>query len=434
MNNFVIKRIASRRIAARNLRAQEYESAPANQQQRLLLQLKKFNNCWQRIQHNVKFYQRLVKNKTAPKRFESWEQFLSCIPVVNRQTVQQYIPELTGTTRPPDFYRTTGGTTAKPIQLPAWNSEILYTDPDVWLARKWYAIEPDTPLFLLWGHSHLLGTGFKGWVNGRLRELKDYILGYTRFSAYDLSADAMRKAGRSLKKSKAEYIIGYSVALDRFARVNENAGLSRPKSLKVVIGAAEAFPFDDSVVLLNRVFGAPVAMEYGSDETGLMAHTVPKGGYRVFWLSYFLEAMDKGPRAGRVLRITSLYPRCFPLLRYEIGDEIDIKEATIGVTSFAKVLGRCDDYLEIRNGERIHWKAIAHCVKDCKGISGYQMVKDKNCLTLKVITHKNLSPIDKQQILQRLSKIDTALSQTQIVEVDALEQTVAGKTPMILCR
>ena len=47
-------------------------------------------------------------------------------------------------------------------------------------------------------------------------------------------------------------------------------------------------------------------MEYGAVEAGLGAHTHPSGDYPVFWRSHIL---------------TSLYPRAFPLARYEIGSE-----------------------------------------------------------------------------------------------------------------
>jgi flagellar hook protein FlgE len=67
-------------------------------------------------------------------------------------------------------------------------------------------------------------------------------------------------------------------------------------------------------------------MEYGSVETGIMGFSRPiaagMGHFDLFWRSYLVEANETGPTGGRVIRITSLFPKKFPLMRYEIGDEV----------------------------------------------------------------------------------------------------------------
>jgi len=373
----------------------------------------------------------MIHDGRAPEQFDDWGQFLACIPVVNRSFVQKNLGYLTDKSRPPEFYRITGGSTAEPIQLPAWKSEILQTAPNAWLGRSWYNIDPEDPMFMIWGHSHLLGSGLRGWINGKVRQIKDCFLGYTRFSAYDLSNDALRNAADALKKSKAAYIYGYSVALDRFAHVNQNADFSDVR-LKAVIATAEAFPFADSASRLACLFGVPVAMEYGTIETGVIAHTRPKGGYGIFWFNYFLEALDEGLPGGRILRVTSLYPRCFPLLRYEIGDEVESAKATIGITSFPSVFGRLNDYIELKDGTYIHSEAISHSVKECSLVSAYQMIQKGNDFTLWLIPKIKLNNEEVSKISKRLIKIHSDLAETKIKVTDKLKQTKAGKTPMII--
>src|SRR4029453_6081329 len=133
----------------------------------------------------------------------------------------------------------------------------------------------------LWGHSHLLGTG----LSGRLRRSKvvvsDRLLGYLRFSAYDLRPEKLRKAGAALVAHRPDFVIGYSVALDLFGRANTDRGPDlRSLGLRAVIGTAESFPSPDSRSRLEDLFGCPVTMEYGSVETGPCGAGATRGGLR----------------------------------------------------------------------------------------------------------------------------------------------------------
>ena len=131
----------------------------------------------------------------------------------------------------------------------------------------------------------------------------------------------MRRAAEELLRFRPAYVLGYSVALDLFAAANRDRREQlRASGVRLVVGTAEAFPTRESANRLRDLFGCDVAMEYGAVETGLLAHTHPEGGYRAFWRSYLLEVAG-GEHPGRLL-VTSLYPRCLPLVRYEIGDEI----------------------------------------------------------------------------------------------------------------
>ena len=44
------------------------------------------------------------------------------------------------------------------------------------MARSWWGVNPLDNMVLLWGHSHLFGTGIKGQINHKLRLLKDILI------------------------------------------------------------------------------------------------------------------------------------------------------------------------------------------------------------------------------------------------------------------
>jgi phenylacetate-coenzyme A ligase PaaK-like adenylate-forming protein len=361
------------------------------------------------------------------------------MPVTTRGLLQHQATNIARDSARTDFIRMTGGTTAQPVQLPAWNRELDHTQLDIWLGRSWYGIRPSSRLFLIWGHSHLLGSGVRGWLRARRREIEDRMLGYHRWSAYDLREEAMQRAGDRLLRFRPEYVMGYSVALDRFARCNasrrdEFAALG----VRLVIAAAESFPAPDSREQLQELFRCPVAMEYGSAETNLMAHTHPEGGYRTFWRSYFMEAIPSAgeEQTGKVL-VTSLYPRCVPLIRYEIGDEILLEpgqHVAVGLSRFRAVAGRCNDYVELPDGALIHSEAFTHAVRSSPEVKGYQVVQEPVGISIRILSTEPLSGPGRRGVLNKLGSIDGQLSNVKLVPVERLETTIAGKTPMILKR
>lgn len=405
---------------------------------RLDWQLIQFNQEWARIRHTVPFYIDMSAERFLPDRFTCWDQVVDLLPVIDRGVVQAHRDRLTSQVKPPQWSRITGGSTSQPIQLPAWNSEKATNVKDLWLARSWFNVRPSDRLFMIWGHSHLLGSGFKGKVNQFKRQLSDYLLGYYRFSAYDLNENKMKEAGETLLRFRPHYVIGYSVALDAFARANRHREDDfRQLGLKLVIGAAEGFPSNDSVKLIEQVLGAPVAMEYGSVETNLIAHSTPEKVYQVFWRTFFVEAVETGVSGGRVVRVTSLYPRAFPLVRYEIGDEIETlpeDNEGLGVSRFMRVNGRCNDFITLEDGSRIHSEAVTHSVRSCQKITGYQFIQERKFIWLHLTTSSPLTPVDTEAIRHRFRVIHPLLERIEILTVDRLEQTVAGKTRMIISK
>lgn len=431
--------LRARRIADEIAERSAAYEQPYSTSQRHAWQLRAWNQEWCRILREVPYYAELATHTHLPREFRSWQRFLDLMPTTSRATLQRFTKEMACQSRPHDFLRTTGGSTAEPIQLPAWNTENAYARPDAWLARSWYGIRPSAPLFLLWGHSHLLGEGIQGWLRGRRRKMADRLLGYYRYSAYDLSADSLRQAAQRMIEFKPEWVVGYSVALDQFARANQDCRPElRSLGLKVVVGAAEGFPWPDSVPLISDLFGCPVAMEYGSVETNLVAHTHPAGGFRVFWRNYFVEVVGPAPLLGSGrIRVTSLFPRCFPLVRYELGDEIESREAVdlngvFGIDHFQKVIGRCNDYVQLSDGTRVHSEAFTHAIRSCAEVSAYQVVQEGSALHLCLVARKPLSPQVRRMIQAKLMRIHPDLAQAQIKPVSRLEQTIAGKVPMIL--
>ena len=398
------------------------------------MQLALLNAEWERIRTSVPHYRREIERGALPRRFGSLAEFVAAVPPTTRRDVQLTLPERTSSERSADFRRITGGSTAEPVQLPAWSSEQTFTRADMWWGRSWYGINPGSRLFMLWGHSHLLGTGAAGWWRARRLEWSDRLLGYHRHSAYDMRPERLRAAADAMLRFRPDYVLGYSVALARFAAANvDRSDALRSLGLRAVIGAAEGFPSPEAEGQVASVLGAPVAMEYGSVETGLIGHTHPEGGYRVFWRSYLLD-VEPHRSAWRV-RVTSLYPRSFPLIRYDIGDEVELfGDATgaVGLTRIARVAGRCNDYVDLEDGTVVHSEAFTHVMRPCAEVRAYQIVGSGASLRIVYVADALLSPEAETGIRGRLSRIHPGLARIPVERVPDVQRTTAGKTRMVV--
>jgi len=398
-------------------------------------QLDSFNELWTTISQTVPFYAELLRSGKAPSRFKSWEEFRNAFPIADRAFARQRRAELTDPTRVRDFMRTTGGSTSEPIQLQAWKSELDYANADMWLARSWFGIDPGDKLFLIWGHSHQLGRGIPGKINAIRREMKDMILGYSRASAYDLSEEAMRRAGETLLTFRPKWVMAYSVALDQFARANaERAPEFHALNLKAAIASAEAFPRADSATRIEHVLGCPVAMEYGAVETGPIAHQRRDGKFHVFWRHWFVEGATSPNVPGTFdILVTSLYPRKFPLVRYRIGDLIsDNPNGPDFDQSFSRVVGRCNDCVQLADGANIHSEAFTHAVRECEGVTAFQVVQNGGGKIFFRYVSAAQQPETEREIRRRLSIVHPELGNVEFERVSSLSSTIAGKTRAVI--
>ena len=432
-----IARLRSRSLQREIDALSPYYAIPVSDAERSAHQLERLNRAWHDTRRYVPHYADLARRLDLPERWTSLEEFVSRVPATGRGSLQEHGQAMTSTQRSPEQWGATGGSTAKPVRIPRWKSEDDATRANPWLGRRWYGVKPDDRLFLLWGHSHLMGTGVRGWLNARRRELNDQLVGYCRFSAYDISDAAMHAATERILAFRPAYLVGYSVALDRLERVA--AGYRerlRALGIKVVIGTSEGFPHPDSAQRLADTFGCRVAMEYGAVEAMGLAYTSPSGGYRFFWHSYLAEAERNG--ASWTLRLTSLYPRSLPLVRYEIGDEVHLPAGSpdhvIGLTGFERVTGRCNDYVVMSDGAMVHSEVFSHAVRACAAIRGYQVIQNGSDLRLRFTAPGPISGDDEAGLRRRLAIAHRDLAAIPLEQVESLTLTIAGKTPMIIRR
>lgn len=399
-------------------------------------QVDRFNAIWKNACVNVPFYLQwrdkyhLPESITSLVELESW-------PILTKSNLRNLPLFKRADASEPKGRILTGGSTGEPIRLPSWGDSMSGVSQTI--GRMAYGIEPGDKTFLLWGHEHLYGKGFRRKINALKRGFKDWIANWKRVSAYDLSAGAMQRAYKVCARFKPKFVIGFSPAVLAFVRHNKDKAHTI-ESVRVILCTAGPLTPEEKLEI-EDFFGGVVCMEYGSVECGVMAYTRPRDGqYDVFWNTHLLQAQKQldGEYKNLVTRLIDCY---VPLIRYDIGDYLDLdcaneEENKRSVLEIKSVKGRPSEMINFKCGVSFFGALIGDCVKQVPDIISSQIAVDElnDRLEIRITASRLLSNEDKELIVNRLQLTVKGIEDVSVSveQKEKLFTTVGGKIPRII--
>ena len=398
-------------------------------------QLRRFNAVWQDACEDVPLYAQLKSRNDLPDRIESLEE-LSEWPILTRAEMRDAGELIIRQGCQPEAGCMTGGSTGEPMRFGQFKSQSVDAAANMWIGRSRYGVLPGMKQFLLWGHSHLLGKGVGRVVKGLSRKIRDRALGYLRCNAYDLSPRQLRKYYDKLARFRPQLFVGYAAATLAFCRANsDRKDDTRPLALKCALCTAGPLSMDERVEI-GEFFNAPVCMEYGAVETGVMAYTRPDTGlYDVFWDTHLLQAASQPDGPPKVI-VTGLTRSYLPVIRYDVGDLMEIDgDAPPSVLDFRSIIGRPDDTITLAGGASFHSVLLSHVIMKCSKVLAGQAVVTPEKITLRLVVNEKLSEQDANDIRQRTVKQVPQLrnSTIEVQEVSELAKTPSGKVRLVIC-
>lgn len=392
-------------------------------------QIERFNEVWQDAYQNIEFYRQWKNNNRLPDKISSLDE-LSSWPILSKKEIMES-PSLIMRQTPPNSYVITSGSTGVPLKIPSWgNNE---TKENAWIGRAANGLKPGEKTFLIWGHHHLRGAGFARIKNNIVRAIKDYILGYKRVSAYDTSVRAMKKTFVKYQKFKPVFVVSYSSSMLAFVRSNKDqVNIHRPQLVLCTAGPLSDKEKDE----IRTFFKCPLCMEYGSVECGVMAYSLDNcHHYNTFWNAHLIQGLCD-EHGGIKNIVTNLSLKYFPLIRYDIGDYLDIDE-TENLNSILKInsiVGRPTDIVTLDNGTSFFAMLIEACVEHLDGLVAHQLVVEGTKLEILLVALKKLDESDIMSVREKLYVVvpDVKCCDLRITQVDELLKNDGGKTPIVI--
>src|SRR5688500_2126277 len=123
-------------------------------------QLARVAAIWADAVADVPYYSQLVTSGRAPGTVTSWSDFQR-IPILTRQDLQDHSVLFVRRSGPADGFTNTAGSTGTPLRIGMSRRERALLR--VVKLAEWQALgySRSSRMFLIWGHAHLLGDGWR---------------------------------------------------------------------------------------------------------------------------------------------------------------------------------------------------------------------------------------------------------------------------------
>jgi len=318
INTFVMPRSISKRygklvggdVSDRLEALMQTRSDPLKEQRQR--QLKLLNELLKHAEDNVPYYKK--KYDGVSTTVDSLNKFDE-IPPLTKDEVKEYadslVSESHGTSSLHQEF--TSGSTGKPLTI--------YVDDDAAAWQKAHQLrhyrqmgyEPGDKIAVIWGE----GQYFR---MKRLRDTVDNLFRNRReLRTFELSEEEVREYSRFLSEYDPDIIESYPSAIVLLCEAIEDQGLSvAPKAVQTTSEMLS----ERERSYIESVMDAPVYNKFGASEVGPVAMTcAADDGMHINTESIIVETDDE----GRLL-VTNLRNHAMPMIRYRIGDFVDIED------------------------------------------------------------------------------------------------------------
>ena len=257
----------------------------------------------------------------------------------------------------------TSGSSGHPVRLCKDMEMAAQIDATMWALYAWHGIAPGMRHARFWGVP-------QGRVNQTFRQTLDRALQRRRFNAFQLTEKHVTDFFFELLAFQPRYVHGYPSLVDEFVRVASQESLDgRDLGVRVVFLTGEMLRASVRT-RVSRFFGARAVNEYGCSESGLLAFECEAGLCHLIPSAALPEIVDStnrrlcGSGIGEVVA-TDLFGSHLPLLRYRLGDRLELKRpegcACGRALPVAEIsAGRVSSFIIHPSGRQIFAAAIAY--------------------------------------------------------------------------
>lgn len=275
-------------------------------------QLKKLKELIQFAYDNSIFYQKLFhKNNIKPADITCLED-IKKIPELEKDTVLANVEEIQiKNIKEKLYYSETSGSSGKPLVFYRNMDWDAFHNASVFRGFSWHGVKPWEKNGYLWGFNF-------SWRQKMKVRILDFL--QNRFRLFTYNDEEFNYFIKKLKD--ASYIGGYSSMIYEIAKKVNSMGENKPSfNMKMIRGTSEKI-FDSYHEPVQKAFGRKIISEYGSAESGIIAFECERGNMHMNMETVIVEVLDSE------IVVTNLVSKSFPIVRYRLGDYIEIDTET----------------------------------------------------------------------------------------------------------
>ncbi|MBI2798831.1 MAG: phenylacetate--CoA ligase family protein [Gammaproteobacteria bacterium] len=347
------------------------------------LQLEKLNRLLSNAQKHCPWHARRFDSAglgSAVRNLSVDLDGLRRLPTMSKQDARTNLSDLVWSGVPGGAHKyNTGGSSGSPLIFYFGRDRQASDAAGRMRARQWWGVAPGEREAYLWGAPVELNK------TDRIKTLRDRLLNQLVLNAFAMSASRMDEYLEALLAWNPVCVYGYASSVALLAAHAEARGRAplRLQHLKVVCTTGEPlYPHQREVI--RRVFGAPVANEFGSRDIGFTAHEAPGGAMLLMSESHLLEVLDAdghpvAPGTSGEAVITGLTSHAQPFIRYRTGDIVKLSTqsdpAGRGLHRLDDVTGRQTDFVVTKDGTIMHALAVIYVLRAVEGIEQFKCIQ-----------------------------------------------------------
>lgn len=334
------------------------------------LQQKKLQKLMNVAYENPFYRKRFEERKLKPKDIQSADDLLK-LPLLKKHELREWVQE--EYEKNPDKYKywfrdSTSGSTGAPL-VTYLNAHDKAYNMAAWIRMG--AVQGFNPFF---------DSTFCLVSPHRLKNQGDSIL--QKFSL-------LKRTQVSYLASPQEMVERFNEEKPQFMYANKSQYVQmalyaqkyniKLSPLKLYASAAETLD-KASRDLIESQFGEGKMYDtYGSTETGALAFELMHKPNKYIichdtHIVHTLDVSDCPAPKGRAV-ITSLYHYGFPIINYDLGDELETYEKD-GLKYISKINGRMDDWIKFEDGEKLPFHFFYEVMEKRKEISQFRIIQE----------------------------------------------------------
>jgi phenylacetate-CoA ligase len=302
---------------------------------------------------------------------------LRSLPTMDKEDARQHRDEIAWPGAPggAQLYNT-GGSSGQPLVFYFGRRRQASDAAGRIRARRWWGVDVGEREVYLWGAPVELAK------TDHIKTARDRLINQLVLNAFEMSPAVMDRYIEAIQRFRPRCLYGYasSVALLAARAEQQGADLKLP-SLRVVCTTGEPL-YAHQRELIGRVFGVPVANEYGSRDVGFTAHETRAGQVLLMSESIILEVLDPAGQPVPVGQpgeavMTGLCSDAQPFIRYRTGDIVTLSPAPCregrGLHVLQEVQGRSTDFVVRPDGTVMHALALIYVLRATDGVGEFKV-------------------------------------------------------------
>jgi phenylacetate-CoA ligase len=238
-------------------------------------------------------------------------------------------------------------------------------------------------------------------------------------------------------KSNPDILIANKSQLVQLSLTIKRVGVDIKKP-KITVCGAETLDAN-SRMLIQEIFGEETLVEiYGAIECGILGFGLKKEGFLHPSLDTHIIELDNDGTVNKTRGnciVTALDIFSFPLIRYRLGDWIEMEEFK-GYPIIKSILGRMDDWITWKDGARIPFHFFYEVMERRVEIRQFRIIQENyDLIRILIVLRSNVSEEQVKKILYHELKSEINAEVTYEIEfVESISPDPTGKLRMVVSR